>query len=417
MSKQGTKNPFNLVVLVAALGYFVDIYDLQLFNVVSKTSIRGIGVTDPEVVDRYDYLLFLWQMSGMLVGGLLWGILGDQKGRKSVLFGSILLYSLANVANAFVTNLDQYAFIRFVAGVGLAGELGAAITLVSEIMHREHRGYGTMLIVTMGALGAVAAALISNNPFHFFGLQPWQVAYLIGGGLGLLLLFLRVGTYESGMFDELKKNKEVKKGNFLMLFTHKGRLKKYIACILIGLPVWYCIGILIKFSEKFSDITGVAGEIKVGFAIMYAYIGLSVGDLLSGILSQVFRSRKKVIMGYLWGTVLLVAIFLFAKGLSVNSYYFLCFLLGCATGYWALFVTVASEQFGTNIRATVTTTVPNFVRGAVVPITLGFKSIELSSGSVYGAVVVGVICIGLAMVATLSVKETFSKDLDYLEVS
>lgn len=417
MAKQGTKNPFNLVVLVAALGYFVDIYDLQLFNVVSKTSIRGIGITDPEIVDRYDYILFLWQMSGMLVGGLLWGILGDQKGRKSVLFGSILLYSLANVANAFVTNLDQYAFIRFVAGVGLAGELGAAITLVSEIMHREHRGFGTMLIVTMGALGAVAAALISNNTFHFFGLEPWQVAYLIGGGLGLLLLFLRVGTYESGMFDELKKRKEVKKGNFLMLFTEKNRLKKYIACILIGLPVWYCIGILIKFSEKFAGITGVAGEVKVGFAIMYAYIGLSVGDLLSGILSQVFKSRKKVIMGYLWGTVLLVSIFLFAKGLSVNSYYFLCFLLGCATGYWALFVTVASEQFGTNIRATVTTTVPNFVRGAVVPITLGFKSIELSSGSVYGAVIVGVICIGLAMVATMSVKETFSKDLDYLEVS
>ena len=417
MAKQGTKNPFNLVVLVAALGYFVDIYDLQLFNVVSKTSIRGIGITDPEVVDRYDYLLFLWQMSGMLVGGLLWGILGDQKGRKSVLFGSILLYSLANVANAFVVNLDQYAFIRFMAGIGLAGELGAAITLVSEIMHREHRGFGTMLIVTMGALGAVAAALISNNPFHFFGLEPWQVAYLIGGGLGLLLLFLRVGTYESGMFDELKKRKEVKKGNFLMLFTDKNRLKKYIACILIGLPVWYCIGILIKFSEKFAGITGVAGDVKVGFAIMYAYIGLSVGDLLSGILSQVFKSRKKVIMGYLWGTVLLVSIFLFAKGLSVNSYYFLCFLLGCATGYWALFVTVASEQFGTNIRATVTTTVPNFVRGAVVPITLGFKSIELSSGSVYGAVIVGVICIGLAMVATMSVKETFSKDLDYLEVS
>ena len=417
MAKQGTKNPFNLVVLVAALGYFVDIYDLQLFNVVSKTSIRGIGITDPEVVDRYDYILFLWQMSGMLVGGLLWGILGDQKGRKSVLFGSILLYSLANVANAFVVNLDQYSFIRFVAGIGLAGELGAAITLVSEIMHREHRGFGTMLIVTMGALGAVAAALISNNPFHFFGLEPWQVAYLIGGGLGLLLLFLRVGTYESGMFDELKKRKEVKKGNFLMLFTEKNRLKKYIACILIGLPVWYCIGILIKFSEKFAGITGVAGDVKVGFAIMYAYIGLSVGDLLSGILSQVFKSRKKVIMGYLWGTVLLVSIFLFAKGLSVNSYYFLCFLLGCATGYWALFVTVASEQFGTNIRATVTTTVPNFVRGAVVPITLGFKSIELSSGSVYSAVVVGVICIGLAMVATMSVKETFSKDLDYLEVS
>lgn len=417
MSKQGTKNPFNLVVLVAALGYFVDIYDLQLFNVVSKTSIRGIGISDPAIVDKYDYLLFLWQMAGMLTGGLLWGILGDQKGRKSVLFGSILLYSLANIANAFVVNLEQYSVIRFIAGVGLAGELGAAITLVSEIMHREHRGYGTMLIVTMGALGAVAAALISNNPFHFFGLQPWQIAYLIGGGLGLLLLFLRVGTYESGMFDQLKQQKNVKKGNFFMLFSDGKRFRKYLACILIGLPVWYCIGILIKFSEKFAAISGVVGEVKVGFAIMYAYIGLSVGDLISGLLSQVFKSRKKIVMGYLWGTVVLVAIFLFAKGLPVNAYYFMCFLLGCATGYWALFVTIASEQFGTNIRATVTTTVPNFVRGAVIPITLGFKALEPAMGSVTGAIVVGVVCVGLAMLATLSIKETFSKDLDYLEVS
>jgi MFS transporter, putative metabolite:H+ symporter len=417
MAKQGTKNPFNLVVLVAALGYFVDIYDLQLFNVVSKTSIRGIGITDPAIVDRYDYLLFLWQMTGMLVGGLLWGILGDQKGRKSVLFGSILLYSLANVANAFVVDLTQYSIIRFIAGVGLAGELGAAITLVSEIMHKEHRGYGTMLIVTMGALGAVAAALISNNPFHFFGLQPWQIAYLIGGGLGLLLLFLRVGTYESGMFDQLKENKKVKKGNFFMLFTDRKRFTKYLACILIGLPVWYCIGILIKFSEKFAGIVGVAGEVKVGFAIMYAYIGLSIGDLLSGILSQVFKSRKKIVMGYLVGTIVLCSIFLFAKGLTANAYYFMCFLLGCATGYWALFVTIASEQFGTNIRATVTTTVPNFVRGAVVPITLGFKTMELTMGSVQSAVIVGVICVGLAMIATWSIKETFSKDLDYLELS
>jgi len=417
MSKQGTKNPFNLVVIVAALGYFVDIYDLQLFNVVSKSSIRGIGITDPAIVDRYDYLLFLWQMSGMLVGGLLWGILGDQKGRKSVLFGSILLYSLANVANAFVTDLTQYSAIRFIAGVGLAGELGAAITLVSEIMHREHRGYGTMLIVTMGALGAVAAALISNNPFHFFGLQPWQIAYLIGGCLGLLLLFLRVGTYESGMFDQLKAKKNVSKGNFFMLFTNGKRFRRYLACILIGLPVWYCIGILIKFSEKFAGLIGVVGEVKVGFAIMYAYIGLSVGDLLSGLLSQLFRSRKKIVMAYLFGTIVLVAIFLFTKNMTASTFYFMCFLLGCATGYWALFVTIASEQFGTNIRATVTTTVPNFVRGAVVPITLGFKTLEISMGSVNSALVVGVICIGLAIVATLSIRETFSKDLDYLELS
>lgn len=417
MSKQGTKNPFNLVVLVAALGYFVDIYDLQLFNVISKSSIKGIGITDPAVIDRYDYLLFLWQMSGMLVGGLLWGILGDQKGRKAVLFGSILLYSLANVANAFVTDLTQYSAIRFIAGVGLAGELGAAITLVSEIMHREHRGYGTMLIVTMGALGAVAAALISNNPFHFFGLDPWQIAYLIGGGLGLILLLLRVGTYESGMFDQLKKQKNIKKGNFFMLFSNGKIFRKYMACILIGLPVWYCIGILIKFSEKFAALIGVTGEVKVGFAIMYAYIGLSIGDLLSGLFSQLLKSRKKIVLAYLIFTIVLAGVFLFSKEITSSAFYFLCFLLGCATGYWALFVTIASEQFGTNIRATVTTTVPNFVRGAVIPITLGFKTLELSIGSVQSAIVVGIICIGLAIVATLSIKETFSKDLDYLEMS
>ncbi len=417
MPKQGTKNPFNMVVLVAALGYFVDIYDLQLFNVVSKDSLRGLGILDPVVIDRYDYILFLWQMCGMLVGGLLWGILGDQKGRMSVLFGSILIYSLANVANAFVVDLTQYSIVRFIAGVGLAGELGAAITLVSEIMHRESRGYGTLIVVTMGALGAVAAALISNNPFVIFGLQPWQMAYIIGGVLGLVLLLLRVSTYESGMFEHMKHNNQIKKGNFLMLFTDRERFKKYLACILIGLPVWFCIGILIKFSDKFAAIVEVVGEVKVGYAIMFAYLGLSVGDLISGLLSQLLKSRKKVVVAYLLFTIVLVFVFLFAKGLTANSYYFLCFMMGCATGYWALFVTIASEQFGTNIRATVTTTVPNFVRGAVVPIILGFKTLEMSMGAVNSALVVGGVCITLALIAIFSLKETFSKDLDYIEIS
>lgn len=420
MGKEGSKNPFSLIVIVAALGYFVDIFDLQLFNVISKSSLRGIGITDQVIIDKYDYLLFLYQMFGMLVGGLVWGILGDKKGRKSVLFGSIMLYSVANIANAFVTNLDQYALVRFVAGLGLAGELGAAITLVSEVMHKEHRGYGTMLIVTMGALGAVFAALIANNDLQFLGLQSWQVAYLIGGGLGLLLLLLRVGTYESGMFDKVRKDVTVSKGNFLMLFTNRKRFLKYLACILIGLPVWFCIGILIKFSEKFAGPTliNVLNEpVKVGFAIMYAYLGLSFGDLLSGFLSQIFRSRKKVIIGYLLSTVLLLFIFLFYRNVTSSYFYFMCFLLGAATGYWALFVTVASEQFGTNIRATVTTTVPNFVRGAVIPITLSFKSIELLYGTVNSALIVGLVCITLAIIATLSLKESFSKDLNYIEES
>jgi hypothetical protein len=274
-----------------------------------------------------------------------------------------------------------------------------------------------MIIVTMGALGAVAAALLSNNPFHFFGLEPWQFSYIVGGTLGLLLLFLRVGTFESGMFAEASKRKDVSKGDFFMLFTNAARFKKYLACILIGLPVWYCIGILVKFAEKFAAITGVVGKVNMGVVIMWTYIGLSVGDLLSGILSQWLRSRKKVVFIYLSLTMLLVLVFVYAKGLSLNSFYLLCFLIGAATGYWALFVSIASEQFGTNIRATVTTTVPNFVRGAVVPLVLSFKAVEVSMGAVNSALLIGGICMGLAVWATWSVRETFSKDLDYFEVS
>ncbi|MBX7052149.1 MAG: MFS transporter [Flavobacteriales bacterium] len=410
-----TKNTIWLTVLVASLGYFVDIYDLQLFNIVSKQSIRGLGITDPAWVDKYDYTLFLWQMTGMLVGGLFWGVIGDTKGRKNILFGSILIYSLANLANAFVGDMTQYSIVRFIAGLGLAGELGAAITLVSEIMHKEKRGYGTMLIVTMGALGAVAAALISKMKLEWAGLQNWQVMYVIGGSLGLLLLVLRMGTFESGMFDEVKKS-NVSKGNFFILLRQGKRLRRYIASILIGLPVWYSIGVLIKFSEKFAITNQVQGEpVNIGFAIMYAYIGLSFGDLLSGLLSQLFRSRKKIVYLYLFFTVVVTLLFLYLQNMSTSTYYLFCFLIGTATGYWALFVTMASESFGTNIRATVTTTVPNFVRGAVVPITLSYKSLELSMGNINSALIVGIVCIGLAFISLSFIPETFGKDMQFTE--
>lgn len=398
---------FNTTVLVAALGYFVDIYDLQLFNLVSKASLKGIGITDPALIDKYDVLLFNWQMTGMLVGGILWGVLGDKLGRKSVLFGSILLYSIANIANGCVMNIEQYELVRFFAGLGLAGELGAAITLVAEIMTKENRGYGTMVIVSMGALGAVAANLITKN-------FEWNISYFIGGGLGLMLLLLRFGTFESGMFDNIKKT-NLQKGNFFMLFQERERFLKYLYCIMIGLPVWFCIGVLIKFSEKLATATMVDGEVKIGNSIMYAYIGLSIGDLLSGWLSQILKSRKRVVLFYLMLTVVLSYLFLYTQHLSVNGFYILCFLVGAATGYWALFVTIASEQFGTNIRATVTTTVPNFVRGAVVPITLSYKYLTLTNDSVFAATIIGIVCVGLALIGTLLIKETFGKDLDYSE--
>jgi MFS family permease len=402
-------------ILVASLGYFVDIFDLQLFNIVSKASLKGMGVTDAALLAELDYTLFLWQMSGMLVGGLVWGILGDIKGRRNILLGSILIYSLANIANAFVTDMNQYAAIRFMAGIGLAGELGAAITLVNEILKKEKRGYGTMVIVTMGALGAVAAAYLNRLELSIMGLAHWQVMYIIGGLLGLLLLTLRAGTHESQMFDEVKAQK-VSKGNFFMLFSNRTRAIRYLACIAMGLPVWYCVGILVKFSEKFAaNGQAVGGPFEMGQAIVFTYFGLSFGDLMSSYLSQLFKNRKKIVLVYLIGCIGVVLTFLLGRGFSVSFYYFLCFLIGTATGYWALFVTIASETFGTNIRATVTTTVPNFVRGATVPIVLSFKWLAGSMGDTKAALFIGGICLALSFIALLVLPETFGRDLHFVE--
>ncbi len=404
--KPAWRSPQTLLIVVASLGYFVDIYDLILFNIVKKASLLDLGYTE----DTYEAVgidLFNLQMLGMLVGGIIWGVLGDMKGRLRVLFGSILMYSLANIANAYVPNVFWYGVVRFVAGVGLAGELGAGITLVAETMHRTKRGYGTMIIVAFGTLGAVCAALVARN-------TDWKTAYWVGGIMGLALLAMRVGTIESGMFKNAVASGS-KRGDFISLFTQRERFIKYLQCILIGLPIWFVVGVPIALAELFAKSMQPTGPIVTGSAIMFSYIGLSFGDLLSGTLSQVFRSRKKVVVGFLGATVVLLAIFLSLKGISPEVFYLMCFLLGTVTGYWALFVTIAAEQFGANIRSTVATTVPNFVRGAVPPITLSFKALLPGLGLIGAAATVGGVCIALAFVAIWGMKETFEKDLDYVE--
>lgn len=397
------------IVIIAALGYFVDIYDLILYNVVKEDSLRAIGITGKAYED-YEITMFNWQMIGMFIGGLLWGVLGDKKGRVSVLFGSILLYSIANIFNGLVRDIDQYIICRFVAGVGLAGELGAGITLVSETMHKDKRGIGTMIIVSFGALGAVAASLIGKN-FH------WSTAYFIGGGLGIALLALRAGAFESGMYKSLIQQTGVSKGNIFMLFTNSTRALLYLRCILIGIPIWFMIGVLVNLSPRFVHIQGIEPKAMVGEAVMFSYIGLSAGDLLCGLLSQLWRSRKKVIYLYLFLSVCFVGYYLTTTITEIGHFRWVCFLLGAGTGYWALFVQVASENFGTNIRSTVTNTVPNFVRGAVVPITLSFKSLAASFKSPHiAALVVGGVCLSLALIALIFMSETFSKDLNYHEL-
>lgn len=415
-----------LILVVAALGYFVDIYDLVLFGVVKAESLDQIMATassaDKAATGKF---LFNMQMLGMLIGGLLWGILGDKKGRLKVLFGSILLYSTANIANAFVTDVPTYAIIRIIAGIGLAGELGAGITLVSEMMSKEKRGYGTMIIVTFGALGAVVASLVGAKGqaigtffYDITGMQfaNWQVAYIIGGIMGLVLLLMRVGTIESDFFKNVRHEESVKKGDLKLIFRNPTNLVKYIHCIVIGIPIWYVIGLLIMNSkDNFGPLLGV-NDVVNGTAVMYAYIGLSFGDLLSGILSQFLKSRKIVVYLYLIFTLVLTVIFLFfLKDISLSTYYFMCFLLGTGTGYWAIFVTIAAEQFGTNIRSTAANTIPNFVRGSVNLITLLFGILASAFSDGISAVLVGILFIGLALFSISRLKETFGKDLNYIE--
>jgi MFS transporter, putative metabolite:H+ symporter len=412
-----SKKQIWFTVMVAALGYFVDIFDIQLFNVIGKASLgaKGLNLSQTDIDYYYDFVLFNYQMGGMLLGGLVWGIMGDRLGRKSTLFGSILIYSLANFANGFVTDTTTYSILRFMAGFGLAGELGAAITLVSELMSKETRGIGTVLVVAMGALGAVAAAFVSKAVN--LGSISWQMAYFIGGGLGLMLLLLRFQSFESGMFENLKNTEGVSKGNFFALFTSKERFVKYMWCILLGIPIWYTLGILVKFSPKIAEATHVQGKVSVADAVMYAYIGLSVGDLICGWMSQVFKSRKKVVLAYILLCVVMSLTVLLTQNLTPSVFLTFSFLLGITSGYWGLFVTIASEQFGTNLRATVTTTVPNFVRGAVILITLGYKSIEKSNGTVNSALMIGAVCLSVALLAILNLKETFGKDLNYYETA
>ena len=416
-----------ILIIVAALGYFVDIYDMVLFGVVKAESLSQIMIGQSiEEQASTGKFLFNMQMLGMLVGGLLWGVLGDKKGRIKVLFGSILLYSIANLLNAFVTDITSYAIIRVVAGIGLAGELGAGITLVSEMMSKEKRGYGTMIIVTFGALGAVVASLVGAEGqiigdfiYSLTGTQlaNWQVTYIVGGMLGVFLLLLRVGTIESSFFEKMSDDKTVSKGNLKIIFFNKKNFIKYLHCIVIGIPIWYVVGLLVmNSSDNFAPLLGIK-DINNGTAVMYTYIGLSFGDLISGLLSQLLKSRKKVVAIYLVFTLVLVTSFLFfMDGISADIYYLVCFLLGTATGYWALFVSIAAEQFGTNIRSTTANTIPNFVRGSVNLIMISFGLLMgLNLGDAWSAYIVGLIFILLALYSLSQLKETFGKDLNYFE--
>ncbi len=429
MSKPSTQNSlFGLPVIVAALGYFVDIYDLLLFGIVRVPSLKDLGLNEQEV-SAVGASIINWQMGGLLLGGILWGVLGDKRGRLSVLFGSIITYSIANVLCGFIQDTpfmsapDLYKYLRFIAGIGLAGELGAGITLVSEILPKELRAIGTSLVAGIGLLGAVVAYFT----VEIFG--DWRIAYFVGGGLGFGLLLLRIGVIESGMFTEVSGQKHVAKGDFLSFFTNWQRFTRYMKCIGIGLPTWFVIGILATFSNEFGKALGIAEPIKPGLSIMWCYVGLAGGDLASGFLSHYFHSRKKAVAALMAFSGLFSVIYLYAGVNTSFALYSLCTLMGFGIGYWAMFVTIGAEQFGTNLRATAATTIPNMVRGMVILMTTLFAGFKTGTLDVFGAfeltvpqlgvigagTLVGIISYALGFYSTLTVPETHGKDLDFIE--
>ena len=393
-------------VIVAALGYFVDIYDLLLFSIIRIPSLRSLGLNDEQIAKQGLFIINI-QMIGLLVGGIIWGILGDKKGRLKVLYASIILYSIGNIANGFVQTVDQYALVRFITGIGLAGELGAGITLVSELLPKEKRGIGTSMVAGIGLTGAVVAFFLKEE-------FPWRTCYFIGGGLGFILLLLRVGVLESGMFKNIQFA-SVSKGNFLMLFSSGKRLRKYLSSILIGLPTWYVIGILITFSKEFGKSMGIRGTIDPGKAVMFAYAAISIGDVLVGLLSQWLRSRKKALYIFYGLTTIFMVLFFLQRGGSSTQMYLICAGLGFGTGFWAIFVTMAAEQFGTNLRATAATTVPNMVRGALPLVILLFKGLRSSMGYVEAGIITGIVVMVIGLTAAMFSQETFGKDLNYVE--
>lgn len=398
---------FSIPVIVAALGYFVDIYDLLLFNIVRIPSLRSLGLSAGDI-DKKGELIIGIQMVGLLIGGIIWGVAGDKRGRLNVLFGSIILYSLANIANGFVQTVPQYVIARFIAGIGLAGELGGGITLVAELLRKEQRGIGTAVVAGIGLTGAIVAFFISQH-------YEWRVCYFIGGGLGFVLLLMRVSVFESGMYTSMGRS--VSKGNFFMFFTNKKRFKKYLNSILLGLPTWYVIGILIAFSNKFAKSLGIADEVNPGKATMYAYIAISVGDVLAGLLSQFLKSRKKALYFFYIVTIAMIALyFLQSKNSTAASMYWIAVGLGFATGFWAIFVTMGAEQFGTNLRATAATTIPNMVRGSLPLMLLLFNGLQILFSYVLSGLFTGIVVMIISIIAAVSTEETFHKELDYLEI-
>ena len=395
------------LILVAGLGYLVDVFDMLLFSIVRVPSLTSLGVSGDQVLAVGAHLLNL-QLGGALLGGIAWGMLGDKRGRLSVLFGSILLYSAATLANGFVHSVEAFAVLRFIAGFGLAGELGAGLTLIVEVLPIASRGTATAVVAAMGVTGAVFAAIAGE-------LIDWRACFILGGSMGFVLLVLRLGVHESGMFRAARAT-GVERGNLWRLFDNRDRFLRWIRSVLIGVPIWFSVGILVTFSPELARALGITEVVIPGRMVLFHYVATSFGDLASGLLSQRLHSRRAAAAIFIAILAAGCTAYLTGMAHSAMGMYLLSGWMGIGTGYWAVTNTMAVEQFGTDLRATVGTSVPNLIRGSAVPMSLGFIALKGTFGTVGAAAAVGLVAVALSGWALATQPETYGKDLDYREI-
>lgn len=414
--QQSSSNPannriLNAAVVVSALGYFVDVFDLLLFGAVRVKSLTELGLTGQALTDA-SLTIQNWQMIGMFVGGIGAGMLADKAGRVRALFFSIALYSIATLLCGLAHSVEAYTFYRFLAGVGLAGELGTGITLVSESLPTHKRGLGTTIMAAFGMSGAVAAGSTS------WLIADWRVAYYIGGALGLALLVLRLSVSESHIFEKTRNMSAVARGNAWALFNNPNRFARLSKSALLGATTWFNTGILMLLAPEFGVAKGIPDPVSPALAVVWFHIGMVLGDAGSGLLSQWLKSRLRAMQIFLTLQVGAVLAYLFVPLTAASQLYPFILLLGFAGGFWAVFVTNASEQFGTNLRATAASTVPALVRILFVPIALAFQALKapnMLGNTLWAAATVGLFFLALAFWASFNLEETFDKDLDYVE--
>lgn len=397
-----------VVVLVASLGYAVDVFDIVLFSIFRIQSLSSMGLDSEQALSWGVYILNM-QLFGMVLGGIAWGVLGDKIGRMQVLFASILMYSAANIINAYIQDPNSYAWCRFFAGIGLAGEAGAAVTLVSELMSRTKRGIGTVIVASAGTVGAVLGCVAGEY-------LEWRTAFLLGGIMGLALLVLRVSVVESAMFNALKSSHDVSRGSLLLLVNSRQRFTRYLACILAGLPLFFCFYTAIAYSPEIARALGIQGSVAINRASLVCFIAMTIGDLCSGVISQKLHSRRTTLFFFTGIAAVGTALLLTLSGASPSLYYTVCGFIGFGLGYWSVFLTTAAEQFGTNIRSTVTSTVPNFLRAAPILMTTATLAMKPHIGYIEALWCVGALSFALSFYGIIRMTETFGVDLNYVEL-